>query len=109
MPAMHAVDKTHAGEADSSVLYIPVCPTTKASAEYVARQRAAFRQGTPGPDFPGGEGESTHIGRATEEYVKKYCDPVGVQAMGLDKLATAEGDTSGGKAVIEQANKILGF
>ncbi|AEO68213.1 uncharacterized protein THITE_2052208 [Thermothielavioides terrestris NRRL 8126] len=106
---IHAVDKKHGGTSDSSVLYIPVCPTTKASAEYVARQRAAFLQGTPGPDFPGGEGESRHIGRATEDYVKKYCDPVGVQAMGLGKLATVEGDTEGGKAAVQQANEVLGF
>lgn len=91
------------------MLYIPVCPTTKASAEYVARQRAAFLHGTPGPDFPGGEGESRHIGRATEEYVKKCCEPLGVQAMGLDKLVAMEGDTPGGKAVVEQANAVLGF
>ena len=107
--AIHAVDKKHNGTSDSSVLYIPVCPTTKASAEYMVRQRAAFLQGTPGPDFPGGEGESRHIGRATEDYVKKYCDPAGVQSMGLDKLATAEDDTPGGKAVVAEANRILGF
>jgi hypothetical protein len=91
------------------VLYIPVCPTTKASAEYVVRQREAFRAGTPGPDFPGGEGELQHIGRATEEYVKKYCDPLGVESVGLDKLVTAENDTPGGKAVVAEANKILRF
>lgn len=107
--AIHAVDKKHNGTSDSSVLYIPVCPTTKASAEYMVRQRAAFLQGTPGPDFPGGEGESRHIGRATEDYVKKYCDPAGVQSMGLEKLATAEDDTPGGKAVVAEANRILGF
>ncbi|KAJ4287103.1 hypothetical protein N0V88_007725 [Collariella sp. IMI 366227] len=107
--AIHAVDRKHAGNSDSSVLYIPVCPTTKANAEYLARQRAAFLQGTPGPDFPGGEGESKHIGRATEKYVKKYCDPLGVQQMGLSKLAATEEDTPGGKSVLEQANAILGF
>ncbi len=53
MPAIHAVDKTHNGTGDSSVLYIPVCPTTEESAKYVARQRAAFLEGTPAPDFPG--------------------------------------------------------
>lgn len=109
LSAIHAVDQKHNGTGDSSVLYIPVCPTTKASAEYVARQRAAFVQGTPGPDFPGGEGESRHVGRPTEDYVKKYCDPVGVQSMGLDKLATVEADTPGGKAVVEEANRILGL
>ncbi|KAL2163311.1 hypothetical protein VTH06DRAFT_5368 [Thermothelomyces fergusii] len=106
---IHAVDKKHTGTGDSSVLYIPVCPTTVANAEYVARQRAAFLRGTPGPDFPGGEGESRHIGRATEEYIKKHCDPLGVQAMGLDRLATAEDDTPGGKAAVEKANRLLGF
>lgn len=107
--AIHAVDKKHGGRSDSSVLYIPVCPTTKASAEYVARQRDAFLHGTPGPDFPGGEGESRHVGRATEDYVKKHCGPAGAQAMGLGKLATTEWDTVSGKAVVQQANEILGF
>jgi hypothetical protein len=107
--AIHAVDKKHKGTSDSSVLYIPVCPTTKTNAEYMVRQRTAFLQGTPGPDFPGGEGESRHIGRATEEYVKKYCGPVGVQSMGLNKLTTAEDDSPGGKAVVAEANRILGF
>lgn len=86
-----------------------MCPTTAASAEYLARQREAFLQGTPGPDFPGGEGELRHTGRVTEDYVRKYCEPLGAQAMGVDKLAAAENDTPGGKAVIEQANKVLGF
>lgn len=91
------------------MLYVPVCPTTEANAQYVALQRAAFLQGTPGPDFPGGEGESRHVGRATEEYAKKYCDPVGVQAMGLAKLAVPESETPGARAAVERANAILGF
>ncbi len=103
------MDKTHSGKTDSSVLYIPVCPTTKASAEYVARQREAFRQGTPPPDFPGGEGESRHVGRATEEYVREHCHVDGLQAMGLDKLVVAEGDTPSGKTAVEEANRMLGF
>ncbi|KXX77658.1 Uncharacterized protein YbiU [Madurella mycetomatis] len=106
---IHAVDKKHGGNSDSSVLYIPVCPTTEASAQYVVRQRAAFLQGTPAPDFPGGEGESHHVGRATAEYVKRYCDPVGVQAMGLEKLSVPDGESPGAKAAVERANTILGF
>ncbi|KAL2255033.1 hypothetical protein VTK26DRAFT_4283 [Humicola hyalothermophila] len=107
--SIHAVDSKHAGKSDSSVLYIPVCPTTEASAQYVARQRDAFLKGTPGPDFPGGEGESRHIGRATEEYMRKYCDPLAVQAMGLEKLTAAKDDTPGGKEAVERANAVLGF
>ncbi len=86
-----------------------MCPTTEASAKYVVRQREAFLQGTPGPDFPGGEGESRHIGRPTEEYARKYSDSVGIQAMGLDKLTVAEGETPGAKKAVERANAVLGF
>lgn len=102
------MDKTHAGKSDSSVLYIPVCPATEASARYVVRQREAFLQGTPGPDFPGGEGESRHIGRVTEEYARKHSNPVGLQAMGLDKLAIADSETAGAKEAVKRANAVLG-
>lgn len=43
--AIHAVDKTHAGVADSSVMYIPACPLTETNARYLVRQREAFLQG----------------------------------------------------------------
>ncbi|KAL2024875.1 hypothetical protein VTK56DRAFT_3574 [Thermocarpiscus australiensis] len=106
---IHAVDKKHRGTSDSSVLYIPVCPTTEKSARYVARQREAFFQGTPGPDFPGGEGESRHVGRATEEYLRRYCEPVGIQAMGLEKLAAVGGLNRGPSEAIDRGNAVLGF
>ncbi|KAF5533931.1 DUF1479 domain-containing protein, partial [Fusarium mexicanum] len=32
---IHSVDKVHAGTADSSVLYIPICPITAQNAEYM--------------------------------------------------------------------------
>lgn len=106
---IHAVDQTHNGASDSSVLYVPVCPTTEASARYVARQRAAFLQGTPAPDFPGGLGESQHVGRPSAEYAKKHGHPVGVQSMGLGALTITEGDTRGGEHAVKQANSVLGF
>ncbi len=107
--AIHAVDKRHDGTGDSSVLYIPVCPTTEQSARYVARQRAAFLEGTPAPDFPGGKGESEHVGRPTEGYVVKYSDPAGVRSIGLEKLVALQDDTPGAKTAIQRANAILGF
>ncbi|KAK5662194.1 hypothetical protein OQA88_8099 [Cercophora sp. LCS_1] len=106
---IHAVDSVHKGFSDSSVLYIPVCPTTEASAAYVARQREAFLQGTPGPDFPGGKGESEHIARPTVDYVKKHSHPVGIQAMGLEKLVAVDDDTPGGREAVARANRVLGF
>lgn len=42
---IHAVDKTHAGKSDSSVLYIPACPLTERNAEYLVRQRDCFLRG----------------------------------------------------------------
>jgi hypothetical protein len=103
------VDKKHNGTSDSSVLYIPVCPTTEESAKYVARQRAAFLEGTPAPDFPGGVGESKHVGRLTDEDVRRFATPLGLQSIGLEKLVSADGETEGGVEAIRRANAVLGF
>ena len=91
------------------MLYIPVCPTTEASARYVARQRDAFLHGTPAPDFPGGQGESEHVGRPTAEHVRKHGDPIGVQSMGLDTLTVVNGETPGGEDAVKHANAVLGL
>ena len=48
--AIHAVDRTHAGKDDSSVMYIPACPLTEANAGYLVRQREAFFEGMSQPD-----------------------------------------------------------
>lgn len=50
--AIHAVDKSHAGKDDSSVMYIPACPLTEANAEYLVRQREAFFEGISPPPSP---------------------------------------------------------
>ncbi|PHH62811.1 hypothetical protein CDD81_6703 [Ophiocordyceps australis] len=106
---IHAVDKQHQGTSDSSVLYIPVCPVTTLNAEYLVRQRDAFRKGTPGPDFPGGEGESQHVGRPTEEAFRQWTTAQGRQAFGLDRLEAVSKATAGERGAIERANSILGF
>lgn len=103
------MDKKHQGASDSSVLYIPVCPVTSINAEYLVRQREAFRNGTPGPDFPGGEGEARHSGRPTEQMLRGWTTGEGMRAMGLEKLETSSGALPGQKQVIERANSILGF
>lgn len=106
---IHAVDKKHNGTTDSSVLYIPVCPTTEESSKYVARQREAFYEGTPAPDFPGGIGESQHVGRVMEDYLRDIAPSTGLQSLGLDKLVAVEGETPGGLEAIRRANAVLGF
>lgn len=87
--SLHAVDKIHAGNGDSSVLYIPACPLTETNARYLVRQREAFLNGTPGPDFPGGKGESEHVGRMTRDDVEKAGGKDGLVAMGLAPWETS--------------------
>ncbi len=92
------------------MMYIPVCPTTELNAEYVARQRSEFLEGFPAPDFPGGNGESDHIGRPGAEYLLKNTGSRGLKSMGLSKLEPMEWEASAGATeVIRKANKILGF
>ncbi|KAI1661850.1 DUF1479-domain-containing protein [Daldinia decipiens] len=107
--SIHAVDKVHEGNSDSSVLYIPVCPLTEVNARYLARQKNAFLNGTPGPDFPGGPGEADHVNRQTESHLRSYAATDGLRAFGFEKLDPATADTSGAKTVTSLANEILGF
>ncbi|KAL5628761.1 hypothetical protein BROUX41_002152 [Berkeleyomyces rouxiae] len=96
---IHSVDKVHEGTSDSSVMYIPVCPITEQNLEYLKHQREAFLAGTPGPDFPGGKGESDHIGRPSAEFLSPNDE--GRRAMGLEPLQNV--------SVIGQANAVLEF
>ncbi|KAK5995420.1 putative YbiU-like protein [Cladobotryum mycophilum] len=106
---IHAVDKVHAGQSDSSVLYIPVCPVTDTNVEYLVRQRQAFRDGTPGPDFPGGVGESQHVDRPTEAVLRGLAGVEGRRAMGLEKLVVSSSVSGGQREVVEGANVTLGL
>lgn len=91
-------------------MYIPVCPTTEANVEYLARQRAAFIDGYPAPDFPGGKGESEHMGRPTLEYMSQNIPSEGLQSMGLAALKKMDWEASQGvEEIIQRANKLLGF
>lgn len=107
--AIHAVDKQHQGTSDSSVIYIPACPTTRSNVEYLAKQRAAFVQGIPPPDFPGGKGESEHTGRPTASYLEKHTDAEGLRAFGLRPFEARGLATNGQRRVLEYANTVLGF
>ncbi|KAI0912771.1 hypothetical protein F4823DRAFT_580332 [Ustulina deusta] len=106
---IHAVDKIHQGQSDSSVLYIPICPVTEKNAQYLVRQRKAFLDGTPGPDFPGGEGESRHVNRPAVSYLQTYANSDGLRAFGFERLVAAEPDGPGARRAIKKANEILGF
>jgi hypothetical protein len=90
-------------------MYIPVCPTTEINATYLVRQRQAFREGTPGPDFPGGAGESRHVDRPTEAMLRGWTNGTGRRAMGLEKIEVSEGATPGQREAVERSNAVLGF
>lgn len=107
--AIHAVDFEHNGTGDSSVLYIPVCPITEINADYVDRMRAAWRAGTPGPDFPGGKGESEHVDRPTEAFLRSMTNETGLASMGLEPLPVPLDGNTGEKEVIRRVNQLLGF
>lgn len=91
------------------MLYIPVCPTTETNAKYVVRMREAWDNGTPGPDFPGGKGESKHAGRPREDFLISVANDDGLASVGLEPLAEPVDGSKGEKEVIRRVNNILGF
>ncbi|PGH12970.1 hypothetical protein AJ79_03943 [Helicocarpus griseus UAMH5409] len=105
---IHAVDKVHNGMSDSSVLYIPVCPLTGTNLEYLVRQRETFLSGLPGPDFPGGKGESEHQNRPGLDFLQQNLGVEGLGAMGFNKFEVASAQP-GEMRMIEKANAVLGF
>ncbi|KAF8131806.1 hypothetical protein EV363DRAFT_1164253 [Boletus edulis] len=98
---VHAVEGEHMGKEDSSVLYIPAAPLCVKNASYLRSQRANFVHGLPAPDFPGGEGESRFLDRATPQDITSQ---QGRQATGFEPfIATNDANA----ALVEEANKIL--
>ncbi|KIR34050.1 hypothetical protein I352_03283 [Cryptococcus deuterogattii MMRL2647] len=67
---IHAVESIHQGKGPSAVLYIPAVPLTPHNVEYIRDQKRLFMQGRPGPDFPGGVGESQFIDRGKIEDIE---------------------------------------
>jgi len=91
-------------------MYIPVCPATETSAEYLLRQRENFLRGIPAPDFPGGKGESEHLGRPTASYVQKVAGVDALRAFGMEKWNDEDPSLTEGQCkVLRKANEILGF
>ena len=133
---IHAVDRLHKGTSDSSVLYIPACPLTEANAEYLVRQREAWWEGLPGPDFPGGgaqtakgmgmsmapnesetegsentapKGEADFLGGLSVDAAMEAIRGDGARAMGLQKWEEGLEKDEGVRGVLRRANTILGF
>jgi hypothetical protein len=105
--SLHAVDKIHKGTGDSSVLYIPACPLTETNVRYLVRQRAAFLEGTPGPDFPGGVGERAHVGRMSQSDVHAAGGIEGLRAMGLEQWNIDGAKTEWEMSFLREINRCL--
>lgn len=71
--------------------------------------RQAWRNGTPGPDFPGGKGESEHVDRPDEEFVRSITNTNGLASMGLEPLTEPIDGSEGEREVVRRVNKTLGF
>jgi hypothetical protein len=102
--AIHAVDSVHRGQSDSSVFYIPAAPLCEVNVNYLVQQRYSFEHGIPPPDFPGDEGESRHVGRATPKDTKTID---GRRAMGFEPFEITSNMTPGEKQNVSKANTIL--
>lgn len=107
--SLHAVDKIHSGKGDSSVLYIPACPLTEVNAQYLVRQRDAFIEGFPGPDFPGGIGESQHSGRMGTSNVLSEGGKQALRSLGLEPWNVNGAKTARQAFFLEEMNRNLGF
>ncbi|GAA5913505.1 hypothetical protein JCM6882_002381 [Rhodosporidiobolus microsporus] len=101
---IHAVESIHNGQTDSSVFYVPAAPLTARNAQYLLDQRTRFEAGRPPADFPQGMGETKFVGRGSE---RDILSEEGRRAIGYARFKAREGETAGGRRVIEQANKIL--
>ncbi|KZO89944.1 DUF1479-domain-containing protein [Calocera viscosa TUFC12733] len=106
---IHAVDPEHKGKTDSSVLYIPTTPLCLKNVEYLAKQREHFLSGIPPPDFPGGVGESVHIGRGSIADAERVGGIEAVRAMGLAPIDASTAPDDRTKALFEACNQLLGF
>lgn len=106
---IHAVDMVHTGKSDSSVLYIPASPTTRANVDYIRQQRDAFEAGIPPNDFPGGVGESEHVGRPGVETIKEVGSTAGLKSLGYAPFDLSQARSEGEAEVLRYSNTVMGF
>ena len=101
----HMVESEHQGTEDASVFYIPSAPLCDVNARYLKRQRENFIKGVPPPDFPGGIGESKHVGRGLADDMSRE----GKLAMGFVRFEVDATASEGQRIAAMNANAILGL
>jgi hypothetical protein len=97
--AIHAVESVHKGKNEAIVMYIPSVPVCDMNVDYIKVQKEAFLEGVPPPDFPGGVGESKHVGKGQE---CSLTEGVAKSAFGFAKF-------HGNGGAVKRANAILGM
>ncbi|KAK4055478.1 hypothetical protein OIV83_000024 [Microbotryomycetes sp. JL201] len=105
---IHAVESQHNGKGDSSVLYIPAIPLTRANLDYLVDQKSRFLQGLPPSDFPGGEGESLFQGRGTRDDLNQIGQDA-LRMMGFAPFVKSEGMSDLEKRLVDECNERLGL
>jgi hypothetical protein len=101
---IHAVDAVHRGQSDASVFYITMAPLCQINVDYLVQQRDSFQRGIPPADFPGGEGELHHVGRATPEGINTL---EGKRVMGFESFQIKSYMTPDEKEMVSKANTRL--
>ncbi|TDZ60574.1 Uncharacterized protein CTRI78_v004922 [Colletotrichum trifolii] len=104
---VYGVDKVPPSAAPATIMYIPACPLTQTNALYLARQRKAFLLGQPSPDFGGGRGETSHLGRPGAQEISDAGGEDGLRAMGLVPWEYREGRSPTETALVQMVNAIL--
>ena len=104
---IHAVDKEHRGQRDSSVLYIPACAITKSNLEFLQRQRMAALKYSPPPDFPGAGGDGEIGFNGAVDWNTLSLDGKRAMGLGSQKWDIIDGMTEGEKSVINEGNRML--
>ncbi|KAL2755051.1 hypothetical protein ACRALDRAFT_1064766 [Sodiomyces alcalophilus JCM 7366] len=104
---VYGVDKVPPHAKPATIMYIPACPLTQTNALYLARQRKAFLLGQPCPDFGGGQGETTHLGRPGTQEVNDAGGDEALRAMGLMPWEEDDASSPNEVALVRLANGIL--
>ena len=104
---IHAVDKEHRGQEDSSVLYIPACAITKSNLEFLNRQRMSALRYSPPPDFPGAGGDGEIGFNGSVDWNDMPQDGKRAMGLGSQPWGIFDSMSEGEKRVIEEGNKML--
>ncbi|KIX10447.1 uncharacterized protein Z518_01530 [Rhinocladiella mackenziei CBS 650.93] len=104
---IHAVDKKHHGNGDSSVLYIPACAMTRSNVEYLNRQRMSALKYSPPPDFPGAGGDGEAGFNGAVDWGKINDEGKRAMGLGIRWWDLNQDMSEGERKAIQEGNRAL--